>query len=90
MDCLYPAYMETYLALRGALERDDRRQIRSLCLSAAQLEGPAALAAASAQLDALSRVPMRAKVHVCRLRLGPGCSAECCESRARAALVTRA
>jgi hypothetical protein len=77
LDCLYPLYEKTYRDVEDALRRDDVVALRSLSLAGADLEEPEARAASVARFDALNRLPMRAKVHVCRLRSCPPCSPEC-------------
>jgi hypothetical protein len=77
LDCLYPLYEQTYRAVEDALRREDSAALRSLSLAGSSLEEPEAHAAAAALFDALNEMPMRAKVHVCRLRSCPPCSPEC-------------
>ena len=80
LDCVYPLYVSTYVAVADAMRRDDLPALRSAFLAASFLAGPAAVAVAAAQLDAANRQPMCAKAHVCRLLNGPPCAPGCAQS----------
>lgn len=77
MNCIYPVYVETYDAIANAMRRNDVKALRSAFLAASFLDGPAAVAAVAAQVDAANRLPMSSRVHVCRMLTGGACSAEC-------------
>lgn len=76
-DCMYPVYVSTYRAVADAMRRDDVNALRAAWFAASFRAGPAAVAAAAAQIDAVNRLPMCAKVHVCRLGSCPPCTPEC-------------
>jgi hypothetical protein len=76
--CSYLTYANTYDAVAEALRRDDDETVREVCSSAWSLETSDAFAAGVAIADALNRIPKRARVHICRLRLqGPCESMQC-------------
>lgn len=77
MESVYPVYVQTYEAVADALRRDDVRALRSAWLAAAFHAGPAAVAAAAAQVDAVNRVPMCSSEHLRRVVLESRCSPDC-------------
>ncbi len=80
MNCIYPLYVQTYDAIADAMRRNDLTALRSAFLAASFLDGPAAVAAVAAQVDAANRLPMSSRVHVCRMLTGWPCSTECNEA----------
>ncbi len=80
MDCVYPVYVQTYEAVADAMRRNDVSALRRAFLARSFLEGPAAVVAVAAQVDAANRLPMCSRVHVCRLLAGPPCWDGCRES----------
>lgn len=78
-ECMYPVYVSTYRAVADAMRRDDVPGLHRALLAASFLSGPAAVAAATAQLEAANRVPMRARAHFCRQAAWPLCGFDCLE-----------
>lgn len=79
MDCVYPVYVQTYEAVADAMRRNDVPALRRAFLARSFLDGPAAVAAVAAQVDAANHLPMGSRVHVCRLLAGPPCWVGCRE-----------
>ncbi len=77
MSCIYPVYVQTYDAIADAMRRNDVKALRSAFLAASFLDGPAAVAAVAAQVDAANRLPMSSRVHVCRMLTRGSCSTGC-------------
>jgi hypothetical protein len=79
--CPYTSYAETYKATERALASDEPDALRAVAEAIEQLEGRQALVASTAAFDALNQIPMRPKIHLCRLRLYPVCwSSDECQS----------
>jgi hypothetical protein len=71
--CAYASYAETYRATERAMASDRADALRSVAVAIEQLEGRQALVASTAAFDAMNQIPMRPRVHLCRLRLYPTC-----------------
>jgi len=81
--CPYTSYEETYKATERALASDEADALRAVAEAIERLEGRQALVASTAAFDAMNQIPMRPKVHLCRLRLYPACGSndECLPGR---------
>ncbi len=77
MRCHYDDYEATYRLVADALLREDEEFVRLACASAWRA-ATGRTWTRFAVADALNHLPMRAREHVCRLRLVPACArAEC-------------
>jgi hypothetical protein len=73
VDCVYALYSDTYQMVAHALRRRDADRLRATYDSVRSLDGHRARVAEAALDDAVNRIPLRAKAHLCRLRLHERC-----------------
>ncbi len=76
--CVYPLYVESYRAVANCAADCDRLEEQLLAFLVRSRSKEAQAAAINlAVRDALNRIPIRARVHVCRLKLGGTCAKGC-------------